>query len=206
MTGTQILWGLGVLLLLVLAAVLAMAETAFTHLGRARAAALEEERAAAAEDGVDEGDPHPRSLTDLLARRDEVLNPVLLALLACHLGLATVVAVVAHEWWGVAGAAAALVVELGVLFVLTEAMPRTYALQHTGAVATRLAPLVGRLARFWPLRWATRGLIGLSNVLLPGRGRREGPSVSEEELLALAGTAAEEDVIELEERALIESI
>lgn len=208
MTGTQALWGLGVVLLLVLAAVLAMVETALTHLGRARAAALEDERASAADDGDEEGEGSSRhsSLTDLLARRDEVLNPVLLLLLFCHLGLATVITVVAYEWWGIAGTVVALLVGLGVLFVLTEAMPRTYALQHTGAVATRVAPLVGALARFWPLRWTTRGLIGVSNVLLPGRGRREGPSVSEEELLALAGTAAEEDVIELEERALIESI
>ncbi len=208
MSGTQLLWGLGVLALLVLAAVLAMAETALTHLGRARAAAIEEERAAAAAAEGEEVDDRPAgsSLPELLRRRDEVLNPILFLLLVCHLGLATVVAVVAFQWWGIPGTVGALVVEVGVLFVLTEAMPKTYALQHTGAAATRLAPFVGALARFWPLRWATRGLIGLSNVLLPGKGRREGPSVSEEELLALAGTAAEEDVIELEERALIESI
>ena len=210
MSTAYLLGGLAVVLLVVLAAVLAMAEAALTHLGRARAAAIEDELAAAAEDEAEDGgEPSRRrgvSLPDLLERRDEVLNPVLLLLLVCHLGLATVVAVVAYQRGGVAGAAVALVIEVAVLFVLTEAMPRTYALQHTGPAATRLAPVVGALARFWPLRWATRGLIGASNVLLPGKGRRAGPSVSEEELLALAGTAADEEVIEVEERALIESI
>ena len=206
MSTIHLLGGLAVLALLVLAAVLAMAESALTHLGRARAAAIEEERAASAEADVANGRHRGGSLPDLLERRDEVLNPVLLLLLVCHLGLATVVAVVAYEWWGVLGALGAFAVEIAALFVLTEAMPKTYALQHTDTTATRLAPFVGALARFWPLRWATRGLIGLSNILLPGKGRREGPSVSEEELLALAGTAAEQDVIELEERALIESI
>jgi len=203
---TYLLGGLAVASLVLLAAVLAMAETALTHLGRARAAAIEEELAAA--DGAEEAPRHRRGATlpELLERRDEVLNPVLLLLLVCHLGLATVVAVVAFDHAGVAGAGVALVVEAALLFVITVAMPKTYALQHTGPVATRLAPVVGALARFPPLRWVTRGLIGVSNVLLPGKGRREGPSVSEEELLALAGTAADEDVIEVEERALIESI
>jgi CBS domain containing-hemolysin-like protein len=205
MSTLYLLGGLAVLALVLFAAVLAMAETALTHLGRARAAAIEEELAAVEGDGT----PHRRrgsTLPELLEHRDEVLNPVLLLLLVCHLGLATVVAVVAYQHAGVPGVGVALIVEIAVLFVLTEAMPKTYALQHTGAAATRLAPVVGVLARFFPLRWATRGLIGLSNVLLPGKGRRAGPSVSEEELLALAGTAADEDVIEVEERALIESI
>ncbi len=46
----------------------------------------------------------------------------------------------------------------------------------------------------------------MTNVLLPGKGLKEGPFVSEEELLALADVAVEDDVIEEEERDLIESI
>ena len=52
----------------------------------------------------------------------------------------------------------------------------------------------------------SRALIGMANVLLPGKGLKEGPFVSEEELLALADVAVEEDVIEEEERDLIEQI
>ena len=43
-------------------------------------------------------------------------------------------------------------------------------------------------------------------MILPGKGLKKGPFVSEEELLALADVAVEEDVIEHEERELIESI
>ena len=43
-------------------------------------------------------------------------------------------------------------------------------------------------------------------MILPGKGLQAGPSVSEEELLALADVAVEDEVIEAEERALIESI
>ena len=42
--------------------------------------------------------------------------------------------------------------------------------------------------------------------MLPGRGLKEGPYVTEEELLAMADTAADEEVIEREERKLIHSI
>jgi CBS domain containing-hemolysin-like protein len=59
---------------------------------------------------------------------------------------------------------------------------------------------------FWPLRVLSRGLIGLTNWILPGKGLKEGPFVSEEELLALADVAVEEEVLEAEERRLIEQI
>ena len=49
------------------------------------------------------------------------------------------------------------------------------------------------------------GLIGVSNVFLPGKGIKQGPFVSEEELLAMADAAAEDEVIEREERTLIHS-
>ena len=62
------------------------------------------------------------------------------------------------------------------------------------------------LVSFPPLRLISRGLIGLTNVLLPGKGLKEGPFVSEQELLGIVEAAAEDEVIEHEERELIESI
>src|SRR5262249_18333018 len=52
----------------------------------------------------------------------------------------------------------------------------------------------------------TRGFIGLANVVLPGRGLRAGPFVTEEEILTMADVAAQEAAIETEERELIHSI
>jgi CBS domain containing-hemolysin-like protein len=89
---------------------------------------------------------------------------------------------------------------------VAEAAPKTWALEHTDVAAVRVAPLVRGLAALAPLRWVLRLLIGLANILVPGRGRREGPSVSEDELLALAGVAAEAGQIDASERTLIESI
>ena len=56
------------------------------------------------------------------------------------------------------------------------------------------------------MRWPARGLIGVANVILPGKGLKQGPFVTEEEILALADEAAEADVIEESERDLIASI
>ena len=52
----------------------------------------------------------------------------------------------------------------------------------------------------------TRGFIGLANVVLPGKGLRRGPFVTEEEILTMADVAAQEAAIETEERELIHSI
>jgi CBS domain containing-hemolysin-like protein len=196
--------GSGVLVLF--AAVLAIAETAFTHLGRARAEAIDNERAKDKEGNGNGNGDHPGLLVGLLARRGQVLNPVLFLVLACHLAVATIVAVVAHDRWGVSAVVIALAVELMVIYVVAEAAPKTWALEHTDTAAVRVAPLVRGLAALAPLRWILRLLIGIANLLVPGRARREGPSVSEDELLALAGVAAEAAVIDASERTLIESI
>jgi putative hemolysin len=207
----------GSVVLLLFSAVLAVAETAFTHLGRARAEAIDNARSGKTKDksrdddgdgnGVDETDPaHAGVLVGLLARRGQVLNPVLFLVLVCHLAIATIVAVVAYEHWGRSAVLVALGVELVVIYVAAEAAPKTWALQNADAAAVRVAPLVRALAALAPLRWILRLLIGLANVLVPGKARKEGPSVSEDELLALAGVAAEASVIEPSERALIESI
>jgi CBS domain containing-hemolysin-like protein len=69
-----------------------------------------------------------------------------------------------------------------------------------------MAPFLAVVVAFPPLRWSTQALIKVSNLVLPGRGLKQGPYVTEEELLAMADTAADEAVIEGEERKLIHSI
>jgi CBS domain containing-hemolysin-like protein len=176
------------------AAVLAAAETSLTHIGRARAARLAEA-----------GDPRAADLVRLLDHRERVLNPILLVLLTCHLGAATIVAVLAADRWGRPGVLASFVVEAIVIFVLAEAVPKTYALLATERAALRVTPLVRGIAFLAPLRWAARVLVGAANVIIPGPGRAEGPTVSEDDLIALAGVAVDDDTIAAEERQLIEN-
>jgi CBS domain containing-hemolysin-like protein len=51
-----------------------------------------------------------------------------------------------------------------------------------------------------------RALIRVTNTILPGKGMKAGPYTSDEMLRAIADEAADEDVIEHEERTLIHSI
>ena len=183
------------ILLTVTAALLALAETSLTHIGRARAKALEED-----------GHPRGAALVRLLEHRDRALNPILFVIICCHLGAATVIAVWADDQFGGWGIVGAFFVEVLFIFVLAEAMPKTYALSRPDATALQIVPIASFLSRVPPLRWMVRLLVGISNVVLPGPGSPTGPSVSEEELLALAGAAAQADVIDAEEQELIESI
>jgi CBS domain containing-hemolysin-like protein len=62
---------------------------------------------------------------------------------------------------------------------------------------------LGRTPLLYPL---ARGLIGVANTILPGRGLKQGPFVTEEELRQMADVAAEEASIAQEEKEMIHSI
>ena len=113
MSGLEILALVAAVLAAVFAAFLAVAETSLTQMSRARAAAL-----------VDEGRPRSETLARLVRRRARVLNPVLFLLLTCHLGAATIVGALAQRRWGTAGVFGAFIIELLILFVLAEAVPK----------------------------------------------------------------------------------
>ena len=195
MGSTEVLAVIGIVFLVAFAALLASAETALTNLPRSKALALAEE-----------GRRGAQSLLRLLEHRERYLNPVLLLILLCHLTTAAIVGILAQSFVGPVGIALSVVVVAVVIYVVAEAAPKTYALQHPDRTALFVAPVVNVLAGFPPVRILTRALIRLSNILLPGKGRDEGPVVSEEELLAFAEVAMEEGEIETEERTLIRSI
>jgi putative hemolysin len=83
-------------------------------------------------------------------------------------------------------------------------MSKTFGVLHSDRMALALAPLVWFLGRL--LAWPTRALIGLANVLLPGKGIKAGPFVSEEEIRSMAQVGSEEGSIDEGEKELIHSI
>jgi putative hemolysin len=186
---------IAVVVLLAFGALAAVAETALGRMSRTRVKALVEDGRAGA----------PRLLR-LVEAPERWRNTLLLVVVASQLFEATVVGVVAGRAGGAPAFVVAMLVNVAVVFVLGAAAPRIWATQHPERAALFSAPLVAAVAAFWPLRLASRALIGSANVLLPGKGRPEGPWVSEEELLALAEAAVAEEVIERGERDLIASI
>jgi putative hemolysin len=174
---------------------LAVAETALTRITKAKASAL-----------VEEGRRGAKALLGLVEHPETFLNPVLLVVLVCQLVQSALTGIVADRLFGPVGVFIGVFVNVVVVFVLAEAAPKTWAVQHPETAALLAARPVAAMSAFLPLRLTSRALIGLTNVVLPGKGLKNGPYVSEEELLALADVAVEEEVIEHGERELIESI
>jgi len=184
-----------VVVLIFLTGFLALSETALTRMSKIKALTL-----------VEEGHRGAATLLRLVEHTERVLPVVLFALELCTLVAATLVGVVAAHVFGGLGVMVATIFEVVVIFVVAELAPKTWAVQHSQRAALFTAPAIRFLVALAPLRWITRALISVSNALLPGKGLREGPYVSEEMLLAMADTAVEEEVIEHRERTLIHSI
>jgi CBS domain containing-hemolysin-like protein len=183
-----------VVVLFLASIVLAAAETALTRVSRARAQAL-------AETSGRRG----QILLELVEHQGW-LNPVLLVVLSTQLVQSTLLGVLASRLFGAWGVVSATVLNVTLFFVVAEVAPKTWAIQNTDRVALAVARPVRMVAGLPPLRVISKALIGLTNVLLPGKGLTRGPYTSEEELLAVADLAVEDDIIEAEERQLIESV
>lgn len=176
-------------------ALCAMAEISFVKMNRIRAIGMEEE-----------GRKNAKRLRRMLERPEATLNVVLLILLVCQLGTASIVSILVEGKGGIIGVIAVILLEISVFFVLGEVAPKTFAVQNTEKVALTLTPFLWFLTKFPLFRWISAGLIGLANIILPGKGIKEGPFVTEHDLKTMADVAASESVIEHEERELIHSI
>jgi CBS domain containing-hemolysin-like protein len=195
MTGTEWAILIAVLVLFLFSIVLAVAETAFTRMSRVRALALEEE-----------GERRAARLARMLERPEQTLNVVLLLVLVAQLTSASLLGALLDGAVGSWGLVIGLVLQIIVYFVIGEVAPKTYAIQNTDRAALRVSNFLWAITTFPPLRLVSRGLIGLANVLLPGKGLKEGPFVTEEDIRAMADVAADEKAIEREERRLIHSV
>jgi len=173
----------------------AASETAFVRMSRIRALALD-----------DEGDKRAHRLVAMLEHPEQTLNVVLLLVLVCQLTVATLIGVLLEGRAGGWGVVIGIVLQIFLFFVIGEVAPKTFAVQHTERAALALTPMLWFLTHFAPLRWLSSLLIGVANIVLPGKGLKQGPFVTEEEIRTMADVAASEDSIEREERRLIHSI
>ena len=185
----------GIGLILVVLIFLSLAEMSLSQLTKPRAAAL-------AEKGAKSG----KALVRLAAEPTMWVNPLLLTVNVCQTVQATLMGIVAGRLFGPTGVAVGVVINVMLFFVLAEAVPKTYALLNPVRGATTTARPISLLVRFWPLRAASTVLIKLTNVIVKGEGLKQGPFIGEQEFLGIVEAAAQESVIEHEERELIESI
>ena len=185
----------GIGLILVILIFLSLAEMSLSQMTKPRAAAL-------AEKGAKSG----KALVRLAAEPTLWVNPLLLTVNICQTVQATLMGIVSGRLFGPAGVAIGVVINVLLFFVLAEAVPKTYAVLNPVRGATSTARPISLLVRFWPLRAASAVLIKLTNVIVKGEGLKQGPFIGEQEFLGIVEAAAQESVIEHEERELIESI
>jgi len=191
------LWVLvaAVVVLVVISAVLALAETSLVRTSKAKALSL-----------VEEGRRGATKLLGLVEHPERFLNTILLAVLFCQLAVATIVGVVANDLFGAMGVVVGLVLQVVVIFLFAELGPKLWAVAHVERAALITAPLVSVIVNFLPVRMVSEGLVRLIALAIPEVTERTSTDVTESELLAMADVAESEDVIETEERALIHSI
>jgi putative hemolysin len=196
MSTTEAWMLLGIIGMLIVLAFLAVAETALNRISRVKAQAIADSRETKS----------ARALLRLVTHPERFITPLLVTVTVLQMGQAFLTTLLADRLFGAKGVAVGFVLNVIVFFVLTEAVPKTWAVLSAERAALLTARPVDWLVSFPPLRLISRALIVLTNVLVPGKGLKEGPFVSEQELLGIVGAAADDDVIEHEERELIESI
>lgn len=184
-----------ILVLLIVLIVLSIAEMGLSRVSKPKAQAL-----------ADSGARGGPALLALVTQPEKWVNPLLLSVNVCQTVQATLTGVVSGRLFGAIGVAVGVVLNVVVFFVFAEAVPKTYAVLHSDRAALSTSRLVSALVAFSPLRAISRALIGLTNIVVKGKGLEQGPFIGEQEFLGIVEAAAEEEIIEHEERELIESI
>jgi CBS domain containing-hemolysin-like protein len=184
---------IAVVVLVVLGTALALAESALTRVSRVRAISLRQE-----------GRPNAALLERIANDLPPYLNAVYLAVMLVQNGSAILVAILAEAYFGALGITVASVAFTLAYFVVVEAMGKTFGVLHSDRVALLLAPVVWLLA--YGLALPTRGLIWIANVLLPGKGLKQGPFVTPNEIRTMAEVGHEEGAIDETEKDMIHSV
>jgi CBS domain containing-hemolysin-like protein len=130
------------------------------------------------------------------------LNAILLAALLAQIGAATVAGLLAERWFGGIAITIASVVLTLVLFVYSEAIPKTFAVRYPDRVALTLSYPIRLLELV--LRPLVGVLVWFADLQAPGKGVATSPTVTELELRSLAAEAAREGQITPLDRERIE--
>ena len=195
-TGTDTTLSVSVVALLILSGFFAMAETSLVRMNKSRARALR-----------DQDKRGSKALLSLVETPDSFLNPLLLLVLICQLVSATMVGVLAAHLFGGAGVFVATVAEVVVIFVIFEAIPKNFAVQHPDRSALATAPVVRSLLRFWPIRFISGLLLSIAHAVIGLFGDSSAAGkMTEDEVLAMADVAHEDAAIEQDERNFIRSV
>lgn len=176
--------------LMVVAGVLAAAEVALLRVPRV-----------SVEVNAEAGDRRARILSGLLDDLPLVLNTVLLAVLFVQLSAASISGYLAQRWFGGLATTVATAIVTLVLFVYSEAIPKTLAVRSPLRLGLVLARPLAALVRV--IGHLTRVLLWVADAQTPGVGATARTAFSEGELRLLAEQSAEAGEIEHADAALV---
>jgi len=188
----------GVLVSVILLGVLvglATAESALNGMSRSRAEALEE-------DDV----PGADLLVADLADRRRALAPILALSLSAQLALGAILAIIVERRFGAAWIPLGLLVLVSVMFVITESVPKTWAMRNIDRVAPAAARVSRGIRAVPPLRWILPALAWPGTALLRNTSRSAGEVASEEEIVAITDAAVAAQVLDEDEGEIIQSV
>lgn len=187
-------------LLVIIAALLVMAETAIGRVSRGRVEDLVRDEVRGSARLLDVVSDRPRYVNVLLFL--STIASVTAISLVSYVGVASLQEDRGWPVWLALLIVVAIMVVIN--YVVLGVAARTLGRQHADRIALRAAGITSLLAGILgPL--ATL-LIIIGNALTPGRGYREGPFATQAELRELVDIAEAEDLIEDDERQMIHSV
>ncbi len=186
--------------LVVIAGLLIMAETAIGRVTRSQVEPYEDSRPASV-----------ARLQRVMADRPRYINVLLFLSTVCTVTATLFVGLVVHDdlvvaagWSEGWGLVLAISIMVAVSYVVLGVAARTLGRQHVMSIALASAGIARFLAVvLGPL---TALLILIGNALTPGKGYREGPFASTAELREMVDLAEADDLIEDDERQMIHSV
>ncbi len=150
------------------------------------------------------GRKRARTLVRVLDDLPRTLNTVLLVVLLVQISAAAIVGLLAERLFGSLGVTIASIILTIILFIYTEALPKTYAVAHPVRVGYATAPLLTLLV--FLLRPIVAVLMWVANIQAPGTAVASPAAPTEQELLQLAAEAADTGNIEETERRLFDRV
>jgi putative hemolysin len=142
----------------------------------------------------------------VLDQPEAILNPLRFMIVFLLLAESTLVVLLADRWVSTPWVLLLGALNVCVVFVVAEAVPRTLGIIHAERAVILLAGPVVALVGNPLIRVIADALIGVANVIVPGKGLRRGPFARPEDLIAFAGVAVEDAVLDEDERDFIESV
>ncbi len=184
------------MILLVLAGLFAMSETAILSISQLTARRLKDEKK-----------KHADILLKVLEHRSSVLGMILLMTLVTQLTATSMAGTMAYAHFKGIGTAIATGIMTFMIFIYAEVAPKNYAIANPEKVALRVASPMFRLTMLiQPVVLALVWLANFSGRVMGLSSTREGPFMTEQELLTAMQIGEEEGVIEEEEKQMIHHI